>query len=66
MANVWGALVVGSVLTFLSLRGFFGTMDHAVFGLILILIMTLAPHGPLKPVGRFLARLIRVVRRRSS
>lgn len=51
MANVWGALIVGTVLTFLSLRGTFGSLDHAVFGFILILIMTLAPQGPLRPVA---------------
>jgi branched-chain amino acid transport system permease protein len=45
MANLWGALVMGSVLNFLSLRGYFGSMDDAVFGGILILIMLFAPEG---------------------
>jgi len=58
MANVWGVLLVGSVLTFLSLRGCFGAMDHAVFGVILILIMSFAPQGPLKPLGRLLSRIL--------
>lgn len=45
MANLWGALIMGTVLNFLSLRGWFGTYDDAVFGLILILIMLFAPNG---------------------
>jgi branched-chain amino acid transport system permease protein len=51
MANLTGGLVVSSVLTFLSLRGCFGTYDHAVFGIILIVIVSLAPEGPLKPIA---------------
>ena len=45
MANLWGALTMGMILNFLSLRGLFGTYDDAVFGLILILIMLFAPNG---------------------
>jgi branched-chain amino acid transport system permease protein len=45
MANLWGALAMGIVLNFLSLRGFFGTYDDAVFGVILIAIMLFAPNG---------------------
>ncbi|HID97303.1 MAG TPA: branched-chain amino acid ABC transporter permease [Thermodesulfobacteriaceae bacterium] len=45
MANIWGALTMGVLLNFLSLRGIFGTYDDAVFGLILILIMLFAPEG---------------------
>jgi len=63
MANVWGVLMFGSVLTFLSLRGCFGSMDHAVFGGILILIMSFAPQGPLKPLGDFLSRVRSACRR---
>ncbi len=48
MANLWGALTMGVVLNFLSLRGYFGSMDDAVFGSILILIMLFAPQGILK------------------
>ncbi len=54
MANLPGALVVSTLLVFLSLRGWFGTYDSAVFGLILIAIVSLAPDGPLKPVARWL------------
>ncbi|OQX13326.1 MAG: branched-chain amino acid ABC transporter permease [Desulfobulbaceae bacterium A2] len=45
MANLWGALVMGVTLSFLSLRGVFGTYDAAVFGAILISIMLFAPAG---------------------
>ncbi|HEB49446.1 MAG TPA: branched-chain amino acid ABC transporter permease [Desulfobulbus sp.] len=45
MANLWGALVMGVGLTFLSLRGVFGSFDDAVFGAILILVMLFAPDG---------------------
>ena len=48
MANIWGTLVMGTVLNFLSLRGVFGSYDDAVFGAILILIMIFAPDGLLK------------------
>ncbi len=45
MAHLWGALTMGVLLNFLSLRGVFGSYDDAVFGLILILIMLFAPNG---------------------
>lgn len=48
MANLWGALTMGALLNFLSLRGYFGTYDDAVFGGILILIMLFAPEGLLR------------------
>jgi len=48
MANLWGALVMGILLNFLSLRGVFGTYDDAVFGAILIGIMLFAPQGLLR------------------
>jgi len=48
MANLWGALIMGIVLNFLSLRGVFGSYDDAVFGAILIVIMLFAPQGILK------------------
>ena len=44
-ANLWGALTAGVVLNFLSLRGYFGTYDDAVFGAVLILMMLFAPNG---------------------
>lgn len=45
MANLWGALAMGVILNFLSLRGYFGSYDDAVFGVILIIIMLFAPEG---------------------
>lgn len=56
MANLWGALIVSAILNFLSLRGYFGTYDHAVFGLILIIIVSLCPAGPFKPAHLFLKK----------
>ena len=58
MAHLWGALFMGIILNFLSLRGVFGTYDDAVFGLILIVIMLFAPNGLLRIGLRYkLARL---------
>jgi branched-chain amino acid transport system permease protein len=48
MASLWGALAMGGVLNFLSLRGLFGSYDDAVFGAILIIIMLFAPEGVLR------------------
>jgi branched-chain amino acid transport system permease protein len=48
MANLWGALIMGVLLNFLSLRGSFGCYDDAVFGLILLAIMLFAPDGLLR------------------
>jgi branched-chain amino acid transport system permease protein len=59
MANLWGVLVISTALNFLSLRGCFGTMDHAFFGAILIAIVSLAPEGPLKPIGLWIRRLFK-------
>ncbi len=48
MANLWGALVMGVILNFMSLRGMFGSYDDAVFGVILIGMMLFAPQGLLR------------------
>ena len=48
MANMWGALTMGIILNFMSLRGMFGSYDDAVFGAILIIIMLFAPDGLLR------------------
>ena len=45
MVNLWGTLIMGVILTFLSLRGVFGSFDDVVFGLILIIVMLFAPDG---------------------
>ena len=55
MANLWGALFMGVLLNFLSLRGSFGSYDDEVFGLILLAIMLFAPDGLLR--AEFVRRL---------
>jgi len=47
MGSIWGTLLMSVLLNFLSLRGYFGTFDDAVFGGILISIMLFAPDGVL-------------------
>jgi len=48
MASLWGTMIMGVLLNFMSLRGMFGSYDDAVFGAILILIMLFAPEGILR------------------
>ena len=48
MASLWGTLIMSAVLNFLSLRGYFGSFDDAVFGAILIAIMLFSPDGILQ------------------
>jgi branched-chain amino acid transport system permease protein len=60
MANLWGVAVVSTAINFASLRGWFGTLDNAVFGALLILLISLAPEGPFKPLGQWLRRLLKV------
>ncbi|MBN1797084.1 MAG: branched-chain amino acid ABC transporter permease [Spirochaetales bacterium] len=45
MANLWGCVMMSVILTFLSLRGVFGSFDDIVFGAILITMMLFAPGG---------------------
>lgn len=45
MASLWGTMVMSTFLNFMSLRGYFGSYDDALFGGILILIMLFAPEG---------------------
>lgn len=45
ISNVAGTLAAGIILNFLSLRGVFGVYDDAVFGVILVVVMMLAPEG---------------------
>jgi branched-chain amino acid transport system permease protein len=63
MANLWGALIMGLVLNFLSLRGVFGHFDDAVFGIILVLMMMFMPEGLIRKsvfhnIRTFLSRII--------
>jgi len=58
MDNLWGALLMSTVLNFLSLRGYFGSYDDAVFAAILLVIMLFFPDGLLRAPGlRNLANL---------
>jgi branched-chain amino acid transport system permease protein len=59
MAHFPGVLAVSALLTFLSLRGCFGTLDSAVFGALLIAIVSLAPQGPLQPLGLWIRNRVR-------
>ncbi len=45
MGSLWGTLGMSLTLNFLSLRGYFGIYDDAVFGLILVGMMLFAPQG---------------------
>jgi branched-chain amino acid transport system permease protein len=60
MGSLWGALATSLTLNFLSLRGYFGELDDAVFGLVLVAAMLFAPGGVLSLRPRAaLARLRR-------
>ena len=58
MAHLWGVTIMSIALNYFSLRGWFGSYDNAVFGALLILIISLAPEGPLKPLGLWVRRLM--------
>ena len=45
MSNLWGVVIAGLLLNFLSLRGYFASYDDAVFGGILIVVKLSAPQG---------------------
>jgi branched-chain amino acid transport system permease protein len=64
MGSLWGTVATSVALNFLSLRGYFGTYDDAVFGVVLLSVMLFSPDGILRldaraPVGALLARLRR-------
>jgi branched-chain amino acid transport system permease protein len=48
MGSLAGTVATSAVLNFLSLRGYFGELDDAVFGAILIAVMLFAPDGVLR------------------
>jgi branched-chain amino acid transport system permease protein len=66
MSSLWGVTFSSTILNYLSLRGLFGSYDNAVFGGILILIVSVAPEGPLKPLGQGLRRLVQRLRPRDA
>ncbi len=45
MGSLWGGIIAGLTLNFLSLRGYFGTYDDAVFGAILVIVMLFSQKG---------------------
>jgi branched-chain amino acid transport system permease protein len=59
MGSLWGTVATSGVLTFLSLRGYFGTLDDAVFGGILIAVMLFSPEGILRFDARALLGAVR-------
>ncbi|HEX9051720.1 MAG TPA: branched-chain amino acid ABC transporter permease [Anaeromyxobacter sp.] len=48
MGSLLGTVATSAVLSFLSLRGYFGTLDDAVFGAVLVLVMLFSPEGILR------------------
>jgi len=52
MGSLWGTVATSVTLNFLSLRGYFGTLDDAVFGLVLLVVMLFSPDGILHLGGR--------------
>jgi branched-chain amino acid transport system permease protein len=52
MGSLWGTVATSALLNFLSLRGYFGTLDDAVFGAVLILVMVFSPNGILRAEPR--------------
>ncbi len=67
MANLWGAIAASVILNFLSLRGYFGSYDEAVFGAILVAVMLFAPNGILVKPGQLkeLGKKIRSLMKRN-
>jgi branched-chain amino acid transport system permease protein len=61
MGSLAGTVAASAALTFLSLRGTFGSLDDAVFGAILIAVMLFAPDGVLRGGGAAAALLRRVL-----
>jgi branched-chain amino acid transport system permease protein len=58
MTNLWRVAIVSMALNYFSLRGWFGSYDNAVFGALLIIIVSVAPDGPVRPIG-WLRRFVR-------
>jgi branched-chain amino acid transport system permease protein len=63
MDNIWGALLMSILLNFLSLRGYFGSYDDAVFAAILLVIMLFFPEGLLRAPG---LRNLTILRRKAA
>ena len=61
MGSLWGTVATSLALNFLSLRGYFGTLDDLVFGGMLLVVMLFSPDGILRFDAR--ARLSALVAR---
>lgn len=48
MGSLWGTVATSLALNFLSLRGYFGTLDDAIFGVVLLVVMLFSPDGILR------------------
>ena len=48
MDNLWGTLIAGAILNFVSLRGYLGSLDDAFFAAILVVVMLFFPDGLLR------------------
>ncbi len=59
MGSLWGTVATSAVLTFLSLRGYFGTLDDAVFGAVLVAVMLFSPEGILRLDARGAVEAVR-------
>ena len=67
MANLWGSLVMGVGLEFISLRGYLGTFDEAFFGLVMIFIIMFFPDGLFhKPSWNSFKKLAGLFRRKGG
>jgi branched-chain amino acid transport system permease protein len=58
MGSLWGTVATSVALNFLSLRGYFGTLDDAVFGLVLLVVMLFSPDGILRLDARAAVRAV--------
>ncbi|HSM92626.1 MAG TPA: branched-chain amino acid ABC transporter permease [Anaeromyxobacteraceae bacterium] len=58
MGSLWGTVATSLALNFLSLRGYFGTLDDAVFGGVLLAVMLFSPDGILRVDVRGLVRAL--------
>jgi branched-chain amino acid transport system permease protein len=59
MGSMWGTVATSALLNFLSLRGYFGSYDDAVFGIVLLVIMLFSPQGVLRVDWRAAVRAMR-------
>ncbi|HUL59789.1 MAG TPA: branched-chain amino acid ABC transporter permease [Anaeromyxobacteraceae bacterium] len=48
MGSLWGTLATSATLEFVSLRGWFGTLDDAAFAVVLLFVMLFSPDGLLR------------------